>query len=72
MKKSRKYQPLIFLGVLLPMFVICIFRFLIGPSLIGERQAAEIGNTIGFWFVVYLAVVVAIVVAREVRANNHK
>jgi hypothetical protein len=45
---------------------------LIGPALIGERQAAEIGSTLGFWFVVYLVVVVAVVVAREVRANKQK
>jgi hypothetical protein len=72
MKRASKYRVFIFGGVLLPMSLICIFRFLIGPTLVGERQAAEIGSTLGFWFVVYLAVVVAIVVAREVRAKKQK
>ena len=70
MKTSKKYRALVFVGVLLPMVIICAFTFLIGPALLGERQAAQIGSTLGFWFIVYLTVVVAVVVVREIRGNK--
>ena len=72
MTASGKYRSLVFGGILLPMLGICVFTFLIGPKLIGERQAAHIGSTLGFWFIVYLLVVVTVVVARELRAKKPK
>jgi len=44
------------------MVAICIFTFVIGPRLIGEREAANLGSTLGFWFGVYLVLVVAVVI----------
>ena len=54
------------------MIGICFFTFVIGPRLIGEREAAKLGSDLGFWFVVYLVLVVAVVIAREVRARRQK
>ena len=67
-----KYRLLVLGGILLPMAAICAFTFLIGPSLLGEAQAAHIGSTLGFWFIVYLFAVVIIVTAREIRAKRPK
>jgi hypothetical protein len=72
MTTSGKYRLLVFGGILLPMLGICVFTFLIGPSLIGERQAAHIGSTLGFWFIVYLVVVVGVVIAKKIRAKGSK
>ena len=72
MKVSNKYRLLALTGVLLPMVGICIFTFVIGPRLIGEREAAKLGSTLGFWFVIYLVLVVAVVIGREIRARRPK
>ena len=69
---SGKYRLLVFGGILLPMVAICVFTFLIGPSLVGEPKAAHIGSTLGLWFIVYLLAIVVIVIAREMRAKRPK
>ena len=72
MNVSSKYRLVAFAGVLLPMVGICIFTFIIGPRLIGEREAAKLGSTLGLWFAIYLVIVVAVVIAREIRARRPK
>jgi uncharacterized membrane protein len=72
MAAHGKYRLLVIVGILLPMIGICVFTFLMGPTLIGERQAAKIGSTLGCWFLVYLLVVVASVIARELRGRKTK
>ena len=67
-----KYRLLVFGGISLPILGICAFTFLIGPKLIGERDAVHIGNTLGLWFIVYLVIVVAVVIAREIRVRKSK
>ena len=67
-----KYRLLVFVGILLPMVSVCLFTFLVGPSLIGEHEAVQIGNALRLWFIVYLLVVVAVVIAKEVRHRKTK
>jgi hypothetical protein len=70
MNVSSKYRRLALFGVLVPMLGICVFVFLIGPRLVGDYKAARIGNTLGFWFIVYLIVVTALIVAGEIHARK--
>jgi len=72
MASCGKYRLLVLGGILLPMVSICVFTFLIGPSLIGEREAVRIGSALGLWFIVYLLVLVAIVIAKEIRAKKRE
>ena len=72
MNVSNKFRWRVIGGAVVPLLGIGIFTFLIGPRLVGKQRAVHIGSTLGLWFIVYLMIVVAVVIAREIKAKRPK
>lgn len=73
MQQERDFGRTALWAVVIPFVTILLFRFLIGPLFIKESKVAFLGNELGFYFVLFLLVlVVTLVIDAGLRSSRTK